>query len=671
MAWHPLSSYAGATIEVLPLEEIVVTATRRPVDTATIAQAMTVVEPGERPSEMLLTESLANSVGVFVQQTTPGQGAPIIRGLRGSAVLHLVDGMRLNNAIFRSAPTQYLALVPTGAVERLEVVRGSGASLYGTDAVAGVVNVISKRPEFSDALFRSVGEVDLRLDTAAETRGTELAWNFEGEKLSTRFGGEYHESGDRRIGGGGRVSPSDYRAWGGHAAVRGQHGDVWEWQADVQFMTQPETPRVDELVVGFGQSEPASSEFLFAPNRRAFSHVRAQRKSGWLGATWRVDVAWQHIDDDRRTRDFESPVRVIERNASELFGLSLVADGVAGVFEWVAGIDHYDDHVSSSRREQLLDTGASTVVTPRFPDGSRVRQTSIFGHANWSASDRWHWGSGVRFSAARSDLASAGDIPASRNSVNDVGLDVSLRFDWTERLAVTANLGAGFRAPNVFDLGTLGARPGNRFNIPNADLESERVQQADVGLRFANDRTRWQAVLFFLHYDDRITSVETGQQTPEGRDIVQSANAATSNLQGLEFGFEHAFGARWGVRAVINATRGEQRERGLDNEPGDRIPPVNGLLALTYADDDFSAAVSARSAAAQTRLSARDVRDVRIDPNGTAGWVRIDLDGSWFDIGGWDVHAGVNNLLDRRYRNHGSGIDALGRNLYVSVGRQF
>ena len=87
----------------------------------------------------LLTDALALKPGVFVQQTTPGQGAPIVRGLKGSEVLHLVDGMRLNNAIFRNAPTQYFSLISPGTLERIEVVRGASTSLYGSDAVGGVV----------------------------------------------------------------------------------------------------------------------------------------------------------------------------------------------------------------------------------------------------------------------------------------------------------------------------------------------------------------------------------------------------------------------------------------------------------------------------------------------------------------------------------------------------
>ena len=121
------------------IEEIQVTATRRPVMLNEVSAAVTVITTKEIARTKLVTDSLAAKPGVFLQQTTPGQGAAIIRGLKGSEVLHLVDGMRLNNAIFRNAPTQYLALVSPGTLDRLEVVRGAPASLYGSDAVGGVI----------------------------------------------------------------------------------------------------------------------------------------------------------------------------------------------------------------------------------------------------------------------------------------------------------------------------------------------------------------------------------------------------------------------------------------------------------------------------------------------------------------------------------------------------
>ena len=76
-------------------------------------------------------------------------------------------------------------------------------------------------------------------------------------------------------------------------------------------------------------------------------------------------------------------------------------------------------------------------------------------------------------------------------------------FNATDAWQLVANAGFGFRAPNVFDLGTLGNRPGNRFNIPNPDLDSERVVQLDAGFRYTVDRARIELMIYTLDYNDR------------------------------------------------------------------------------------------------------------------------------------------------------------------------
>jgi outer membrane receptor protein involved in Fe transport len=121
--------------------------------------------------------------------------------------------------------------------------------------------------------------------------------------------------------------------------------------------------------------------------------------------------------------------------------------------------------------------------------------------------------------------------------------------------------------------------------------------------------------------------------------------------------------------AVLNHTWGEQKFAG-QTEAADRIPPLSGRLNIAW-DNGGALRVDAwaRFADAQDRLSARDVRDVRIDPNGTAGWGIIGASATWQPDTAWTLSVGVDNLLDKRYRNHGSGLDAPGRNLSVSVRR--
>ena len=172
-----------------------------------------------------------------------------------------------------------------------------------------------------------------------------------------------------------------------------------------------------------------------------------------------------------------------------------------------------------------------------------------------------------------------------------------------------------------------------------------------------------------LDYDERIVSVETGVTTPEGRDIVRSVNAAESTIFGIEAGLQAALTDRFEIDANLNYTRGTQRV-GQIEEPGDRIPPLQLRLNLSYRPSPaWRIDASLLAADGQDRLSARDVGDARIDPDGTPGWAVVGAGALWTHPDGWQVALAVDNIFDRRYRVHGSGLDAPGINLGLTVRR--
>jgi outer membrane receptor protein involved in Fe transport len=646
------------------IEEIQVTATRRPAAVREISAALTVVTGEEIARAKLATDSLAARPGVFVQQTTPGQGAAIIRGLKGSEVLHLVDGMRLNNAIFRNAPTQYMALVAPGSIERIEVLRGAPASLYGSDAVGGVVQAISRMPAFDTAGSRF--DALLAFDTADQARTVRAAAEFGDQSLAALVSGEYLETGNRRVGGGDRVVPSAYDAKGARIAVSATPSATERWLFDLQYAEQPMTPRVDELVPGFGQVDPSSSEFFFAPNQRVFAHVRHTRDDGLWGASWTVDAGWQRIVDDRISRNYLADVRRREGNRSDLAGLTVSANGDTESGSWVAGVEYYYDRVDSTRIEEDVASGIETPVASRFPDGSTMAQAALFGSYMRRLNSRHALTGGLRYSAISTRLPAVDVIDATDVDQDDISADLGWLFDFTDRTQVTANLGFGFRAPNVFDLGTLGERPGNRFNVPNPDLQSEHITQFDLGLRHYGDRWEIDVVAFVLHYTDRIASVLTGEVTPTGRDVIQSRNVEAADIAGLELGGRLLLTDNLAADVVVNVIRGEQSDASGVKVAGDRIPPFNGRLGLRYQwRDDLLIEPYVIFADAQQRLSSRDIIDPRINPAGTPGWLTANLRVSWTASETWHITLQLENILDKRYRVHGSGIDSPGQNLYV------
>lgn len=663
----PLPSAAQYS-EPATVEEIQVTATRRPVERRNVSAALSIISSDEIRGVKLTTDALAAQTGVYLQQTTPGQGAAIIRGLKGSEILHVVDGLRLNNAIFRNAPTQYVALVSPAWVDRIEVLRGAPASLYGSDAVGGVVQVLSRMPNFEGAETEYRGSVSARYDTAEIGRAVHASFDAGNQRLAGLVSMDYLEAGNRRTGSGERVGPTAYKSKGARIAVSSTADDRQAWLFDFQYAKQPATPRIDELIPGFGQAEPSASEFWFAPNERLFAHVRHTRADGWWSADWIVDAGWQRIVDDRVTRNFGSSIRNYETNRSDLIGLTVNASKETTKGAWIVGGEYYHDTVASQRFEEDLATSRTSTIQSRFPDDSTIAQAAIYANLQRRFGDRHSLSGGIRLSTVDIDLPETSVSTAAALSLNDLSADIGWIFGLSDRTQLVANIAHGFRAPNIFDMGTLGERPGNRFNIPNPALDSEHVTQFDAGIRGRTDRSETELIFYRLHYQDRITSVLTGLQSADGRDIVQSQNLAEADIWGIEAAIVLEVSDNMALDAMLNFAHGEEKESGSSAVPADRIPPLNGRLGLRYLPNEaFTIEAFIVFADSQTRLSPRDVRDVRIDPNGTSGWLIANVRAFWQPDERWRVSASLENMFDEQYRHHGSGIDAVGRNFSVSL----
>jgi outer membrane receptor protein involved in Fe transport len=479
------------------------------------------------------------------------------------------------------------------------------------------------------------------------------------------LGATWQDHSDRENGNGTTLKPSGYESravdlkW---STVVGETGDL---SFTAQALEQPSTPRTDELVPGYGQTEPASEQFLFQPNKRNFMHVRWQSESNmsWLDG-YQLNLARQEISDDRITQDTGVPEFRSEQNKSTADSLTMQFDSAtAGGTQMTWGLEFYTDEIRSQRKETDIESGDTEIVRSRFPDGSSMDSRAVYWSAEWHPIEDLVVGTGVRYSSFDIELAQTSSSPEARLAPDDLTGDISFVYTLSPATNLVANIGRGFRPPNVFDLGTLGSRPGNRFNIANPDLKPESVHSFDLGFKVESGQFRSEAFLFMLDYRDKISSVATGELTESGRVIVRSDNVAEARIYGVETGFRWLQNDAMEWYGTLNYTRGTESAEGEDDE-GDRIPPLNGRLGLSWhSSEALELDTFLEFAGRQDRLSGRDIRDPRINPDGSPGWVTFNILLNWSISEKVNAGLRLENLGDQHYREHGSGIDAPGRNI--------
>ena len=654
------------------IPEITVTATRRATHRADVMRATTVVPNARSGLSGSLPEMLQGASGVFVQRTTSGQGAPILRGFIGSSVLILVDGMRLNNAIFRPSPNQYLALVDPFYVDRIEVVRGTGSSLYGSDAMGGVVNVLTRLHTFGSDEWEARAGVTTGLSTAdlGFAGHSWVAAGKQGVSLAGHF--SYRESDDIRTGSG-RVKPTGYTSWtaGGRISVEGEGQD---FLLSADYLRQPSTPRIDELVVGYGQNSPSSAVFVFEPNDRLFLHSRYRKTlpAGYKLQRFEGHLAYQGISDDRRTRDFGTTEEIRSFNRSQYVGVTAqLAAEYSDAVRFDFGTDAYFDWVNSSATARDVETDVVTQTRSRFAENSQMTTIGIYVQSDVSVTESLSATLSSRISYFGLEIPTADRGVGVRRDIFDVTGQISLLYRLLPELSLVTNLGRGVRAPNVFDFSTFGPRPGNRFNIPNSDLDVEQILGCDLGMKAFYGSLSGSLFFFYSDLTDNITAVGTGEQTEDGRDIVQSRNVTSATFAGVEADLRWQIHPQAEIRGNVTYTWAEQGMEG-GFEPADRIPPVNGLVGVTlYPHELVSIGTTVRWAGDQNRLSARDRQDPRIDPSGTPGWATLNLHSNIAISPQWEMDVSLANVFDSSYRAHGSGIDAPGIGFSAALKAEF
>jgi len=699
---------------IVPFAPVVVTPTRGEEAALEVPASVSVVDllQARRMLPQNTPDALKEVAGLVIQNSNQGAGSPILRGRSGKDVLLLIDGQRFSNTTFRRNH-QYLNTIDFFALESVEVVHGPASVLYGSDAMGGALNLLARRREI-EGVNDFGGRLYGQYDTANEGLVTNAGAEAEYEGWGVIAGATWRHLSDLEPGSvgdpigavdtDGKQVPSGYRERDFNFSLARQLGEHDVLDYLMLYSRQWNVPASERLIPNEENPNPSDLERDFDPQRLRWHALRwSHVDEGSLVESARAIASLNAPVEGRVRRRFSSPnITTIERDELTAPGLSLQTGlRVDPAHLLTVGGEGYFERIESDSRNFDSSTGITTPnPSGRYPDGARYDTLGVFAQDEWRFADDWEWVNGVRYSNITVDLdfeglvvGTAGPFGAFDESYEDVTFATGLSRQLGGGRSAYASISRGFRAPNLDDLAVVGDfAAGNR--VPNFDVDPEHVWNFELGAKQADDRTTAQAAVAVAYYQDLLTNQFAF--TSGGVDYFVVDNADRAVICTAEFAIEQVAieADRFGLRHVATFQAFANFGQNLSaNEPVSKVPPPEGYLAWRLEDDGRAGAARApvaaspelapppsfaarhpwwfetyvRGALEQNRLADVDKLDPRFPDDGTPAWWTFNLRAGIAVTRAVQLTLGLENLFNYRYRIHGSGLDAPGRNFMVSL----
>ncbi len=656
---------------------------------------------------------------VFIQKSQMGGGSPMIRGFSTNRVLLVVDGVRMNNAIFRSGNLQNVILLDANAIENAEVVFGPGSVIYGSDAIGGVMDFHTLSPRLSitekprvaaNALFRTssannekTGHVDFNigfkklafLTSVTYSDYDDLEMGFNGPEEYTRPDYVVRENGVDIV----KVNPhkneqvpTAYNQLNLMQKIRFRPSADWDIKYGFQYSESSDVPRYDRLILKNDDDSFVNAEWYYGPQKWMMHNLSvAFVKPTIFSDQAKLTLAYQEYEESRHNRSFGSNRKTNRTEKVEAFSINFDLDKAFNQkFTLFYGGEFVTNTVGSTAYHQNVNDGSISATTTRYPNNSKWRTGALYGNVKYKLNSKWILNGSARFTNVYTYAEYDTDMfpfPFSEAKLNNNAVNGSLGavFNPTSQIKTYANVSTGFRAPNVDDIGKVfDSEPGNVV-VPNPDLEPEYGYNAELGAAFKfGSSIDFDFAVYYSYLDNAIAR---GVSTFNGMDsidydgelsrVLSLQNISSMNVYGLQMQFKWKLTKDFLFTTAYNYQKGKEKdaETGRDYSPT-HVAPGFGSTHLIYSfmekfKADFYTNYNGEISYENLALSERDDAHLYAkDKNGNPyapSWWTMNLKLSYSFKKYVVIDGGVENIFDIRYRPYSSGISAPGRNFILSV----
>ena len=700
------------------IDEIVVSASRREQSRLEIPNKIITINRKDIDFQNPQTAAdlLEYKSGVFVQKSQMGGGSPMIRGFSANRLLLVVDGIRMNNAIYRNGNLQNVISLDAGSIESTEVIFGPGSVIYGSDALGGVMSYQTLKPKLSSSEeYDRRGSVFARYSGANFEKTVHGDVNFGSAKWAGLVSLTYTDFDDLKMG---KDGPAEYlrpqyvldnsftdsgsdqiisnpdprkQVYSGYSQfnsmfkLRYRPTEKLDLNYAFHYSATSDIPRYDRLIQ-YGGGVLKYGDWYYGPQIwRLHSLQLAYTEKNSLFDRINVLAGWQNYTESRLDRKLNKKELSERTEQVDVFSLNIDLDKTIDRQNVIYyGFEGTFNHVGSEGISNNLLTGDSKKIDTRYPDGSTSGSLAAYLSYKWLLNRHFtiHAGGRYTFTALEGTFSNEFyDFPFSGFSnkhgaaTGNVGIVYHPTGDWQ----LNASASTGFRSPNIDDIAKVfESTPGNVM-VPNTDLKPEYARNVEIGIiRRFQKVAKFELDAFYTFLDDAMVRSDfsfNGQDSIiyDGSlsKVEAIVNADFARIYGGSFSMELFFVPRLSMKNSLSYTWGEDSF----GDPLRHAAPFFGSSHLSFSEEKYKIVLYARfngeiSNAGLSPSEKEKPEIYAVDENGkpySPAWWTLNLKTSFQLSENFSLNAGLENILNKRYRPYSSGIVSGGRSLILSM----
>lgn len=661
---------------------------------------------------------LGNTGQVYIQKSQLGGGSPMIRGFSTNRLLISVDGVRMNNAIFRGGNLHNVIAIDPFAIQNTEVTLGSGSVIYGSDAIGGVMSFYTLKPKLSNTdslLFKTKAVV--RYATANEEKTGHFDFNLGYKKWAFLTSVSYTDFNDLRMGSHGpnhylrpefalatssgdvvvqnsnplKQKHSGYNQINMMQKARYQPYENLSFDLGLHYATTSNIPRYDRLI-RYKNDVLRSAEWHYGPQQWFMSNFQITKLSSRsnLYNKIKATLAYQNFQESRKDRDFQSDVRNIREEAVDAYSFNLDFEKtLSPKTQFFYGLEYVYNKVMSRGKEENITNNITFPTVSRYPNGASWQSAAIYSSIKYKPTPKFVFQSGVRFNHIVSKASFKANnaylnlpFESSENKAGAFTGTAGISWSPNTILQWKLNASSAFRAPNIDDIGKVfDSEPGSVV-VPNENLKPEYAYGGELGLKlsfgngFILDMSTYYTYLnnalvrrvYSLNgktqimYDGELSHVQAIQ------------NASKAWIYGFEVGLNMTITKTLKLTSQYSIIGGTEEKENIE-VPIRHVAPSFGNTHLVWNYKNLKVDIFANynNELSFNQLAPSEIGKDYIyakDENGNPyapSWSTLNVRTQYQLNKTTTLTASLENITDKRYKTYSSGIAAAGRNFILAL----